>query len=91
MKASLNTLHNLKIGYILFLSIYEYWKILMGSPIHLSTTVLNPSRPDPGRRENINLNVYYHKDLHETFWDTAKKCENIYFRETFWNARGMKG
>ena len=55
----------------------------MGSPIHLRTMALNPSRPDPGRRENINLNFYYRKDLHETFRDTAKKCENIYFRETF--------
>ena len=50
---------------------------------------INPSRPDPGRREKINLNFYFHtslwclkrfceglKGLYKTFWDTTKKCEN---------------
>ena len=51
--------------------------------------VFNPSRPDPGRREKINLNFYLHTSLqclrrfyeglkgrHKTFWSTTKKCEN---------------
>ena len=51
--------------------------------------IINPSRPDPGRREKINLNYYFHtslwcfkrfyeglKGLHKTFWGTTKKCEN---------------
>ena len=53
------------------------------------SSVINPSRPDPGRREKINLNFYFHtslwclktfyeglKGLDKTFWDTTKKCEN---------------
>ena len=50
----------------------------------------NPFRPNPGRRERINLkNVYFHtfsrclkrfyeglKGLHEVFWGTTKKFEN---------------
>ena len=49
------------------------------------TVLLNPSRSDPGRREKINLNFYFHtslwylkefKDLHKTFWGTKKKNEN---------------
>ena len=50
---------------------------------------INPWRPNPGLKEKINLNVYFHtslwclkrfyeglKGLHKTFWDTTKKCEN---------------
>ena len=53
------------------------------------------SRPDPGRREKINLNFCFRtslwclerfyeglKGLHKTFWGITKKCENknlIYF------------
>ena len=66
----------------------------------------NPFRPDPGRREKINLNFYFHtlwplnrffedlKGFHKTFWGTTKKCENknfSYFNTTFRNARGGKG
>ena len=49
----------------------------------------NPSRPNPGRREKIKLNFYFHlslwclekfyeglKGLHKTFRDTTKKSEN---------------
>ena len=48
-----------------------------------------PSRPDPGQREKIYINSYFHtslrclkrcheglKVLHKTFWGTTKKCEN---------------
>ena len=51
--------------------------------------ILNPSRPNPGRREKIKLNFYFHTslwclkrfyeglyDLHKTFRGTTKKCEN---------------
>ena len=51
--------------------------------------VSKPSPPNPGRREKIKLNFYFHtslrclkrfyegyKGLHKTFWGTAKKCEN---------------
>ena len=47
------------------------------------------SRSNPGRREKIKLNFYFHtcwwcfkrffeglKDLHKTFWGTTKKCED---------------
>ena len=50
---------------------------------------VNLSRPNPGRREKIKLNFYFHtslwylkrfyeglKGLRKTFWDTTKKCEN---------------
>ena len=53
------------------------------------SSVINPSLPDPGRREKINLNFYVStslwylkrfyedlKGLHKTFWGTTKKCEN---------------
>ena len=61
---------------------------------HHSTLVLifcrfNPSRPDPGRKEKINLNFYFHTSLwclkmfyegflglHKPFWGTTKKCKN---------------
>ena len=42
----------------------------------------NPERPNPGQREKIKLNFYFHtflwclKGLHKTFWGTTKKCEN---------------
>ena len=48
----------------------------------------NPSRPNPGQKEKIKLNFYFHtslwclkrfyeglKGFHKTFWDTTKKCE----------------
>ena len=50
---------------------------------------ISPSRPNTGRREKINLNVYFHtslwclkkfyeglKGLYQTFWCTTKKYEN---------------
>ena len=45
---------------------------------------INPSRPNPGRREKIKLNFYFHtslfyeglKGLHKTFWGTTKNSEN---------------
>ena len=50
---------------------------------------LEPSRPNPGRREKIKLNFYFHislwclkrfykglKGLHKTFWGITKTCEN---------------
>ena len=50
---------------------------------------INPSRLDAGRREEINLNFYFHtslsclksfyeglKGLHKAFWGTTKKREN---------------
>ena len=50
---------------------------------------INPSRPNPGRREKINLIFYFYtslwylksfyegvKGLHKTFRGTTKKCEN---------------
>ena len=55
---------------------------------------INPSRPDPGRRQKINLKGL--KGLHETFWGTTKKCENekfkliFYFDMTFWNVQDGK-
>ena len=53
------------------------------------TSKLNPSHPNPGQREKINLNFYFHtslrylkwfcegfKSLHKSFWATTKKYEN---------------
>ena len=50
---------------------------------------LNPSRPNPGEKEKINLNFYFDtflwclkrffedlKDFHKTFWGTKKEGEN---------------
>ena len=50
--------------------------------------IFNPSRPNPGQKEKINLSFYFHtslwclkrfykghKGLHKTFWGTTK-CEN---------------
>ena len=50
--------------------------------------LINPSRPNLGRKEKIKLNLYFHtsfwclkrfyeglKDLHKTFWGTTKKCD----------------
>ena len=43
---------------------------------------LNPSRPDPGQGEIINLNFYFHtslwclKKLFQGLKGTTKKCEN---------------
>ena len=55
----------------------------------LSQFYFNPSLPNPGRREKIKLNFYFHtsfwclerfyeglKDHLKTFWGTTKKCEN---------------
>ena len=49
----------------------------------------NPSRPNPGWREKIKSNFYFHTSLrclkrfyedlnglHKAFWGTTKKCEN---------------
>ena len=49
----------------------------------------NPSCPNPGRKENLKLNFYFHtslrclkmfyeglKGLYKTFRGTTKKCEN---------------
>ena len=57
--------------------------------ISTRVSIINPSRPDPGRREKINLNFYFHTSLwclkrfyegllglSETFRGTIKKCEN---------------
>ena len=54
-----------------------------------SRFVVNPSRPDPGRREKVNSNFYFQtslgclrrlyegfKGLHRTFWGIKKKYEN---------------
>ena len=44
--------------------------------------MFNPFRSDPGRREKIKLNFYFHffmvpqKVLHMSFWGNKKKCEN---------------
>ena len=57
--------------------------------VKLSLLQLNPSRPNAGRREKINLNFYFRtslwclksfyeglQGLHKTFWGTTKKFEN---------------
>ena len=51
--------------------------------------LLIPFRPNPVRREKIEINFYFHTflwylkklyegldGLHKTFWGTRKKCEN---------------
>ena len=37
------------------------------------------SRPDPGRREKINLNVYFHSSL----WCLKRFYDNFDFKTTF--------
>ena len=59
----------------------------------MNILILNPSRPNPGRREKINLNLYFQPSLqslkrfyedliglNKTFWGTTKKCENENFK-----------
>ena len=66
-----------------------------------------PSRPDYGRREKINLNLYFHTSLWclKRFYEGLKglrktfscnicvktKIKIIYFNTTLWNARSGKG
>ena len=38
--------------------VINYYNIMMIELLHL-----NPSRPDPGQREKINLNFYFHTSL----------------------------
>ena len=65
------------------------WKADIHALFQPETRVLNPFRPNPGRREKINLNFYFHtslwclkwfyedlKGLLKTFWGTTKKYEN---------------
>ena len=53
---------------------------------------INPSRPNPWRREKINVNFYFHtflwylkrfykdlKGLHDILWGITRKCENKNF------------
>ena len=56
--------------------------------------IVDPSHPDPGLKENINLNFYLHTSLwylkrffgaskdrngpHKTIWGTTKKCKIIF-------------
>ena len=52
-------------------------------------TVFNPSRPDPGQREKIDLNFYFHPSLWclKRFYEgesVKEKIEvNFYFNTTF--------
>ena len=57
-----------------------YWK-------SSSWLIVNPSRPDPGRGEINNLDIFFaffcgaskgFWGLHKTFWDTKKKCADKY-------------
>ena len=38
--------------------VINYYNIMMIELLHL-----NPSRPDPGQREKLNLNFYFHTSL----------------------------
>ena len=57
--------------------------------IGIFPSYVNPSRPNPGRREKIKLSFYFRtslwylkrfykglKGLYKTFWGTTKKCKN---------------
>ena len=48
-------------------------------------TQFNPSSPNPGRREKVKSNFFFHTSLRclkrfyeglKGFWGTTKKCEN---------------
>ena len=69
----------------------EWWQLVNFSSLYKRYLVktFNPSRSFPGRREKINLKLYFHaslwclkrfyegfKGLHETWWVTTKECEN---------------
>ena len=58
--------------------------------------ILNPSHPNPGQREKIKLNFYFHtslwwlkrfyeglKGLHKILWGTTESCENKKFNLIF--------
>ena len=71
------------------------WTLITTSKVKVWTIeviiykVINPSGPNPGRREKIKLNFHFHtslwclkglqglKGLHKTFWGTTNKCENL--------------
>ena len=77
--------------YLEYLSLSNFskkWDIVYAM-LWPSADIINPSHHAPGRREKINLNLYFHtslwclkrfyeglKGLHKTFWGTTKKCEN---------------
>ena len=65
-----------------------FWFTLFRNFIIISFVPFNPSRPNPGWREKIKLNFYFHtslwrlkrfyeglKDLYKFFWGTTKKYE----------------
>ena len=55
---------------------------------------LNPSRPDPGRREKINLNfffLHFFVEPQKVLWWPERAFILILFYSTFWNARGGMG
>ena len=70
-----------------------------------SESQINPSRPNPGQREKIKLNFYFHtfswclkkfyeglNGLHKTFWGTTKKCESkFFFQHNFQKCTGREG
>ena len=71
-------------------SIWQLWPTNRASfQFTINISNVSPSCPNPGRREKIKLNFYFHtslwclkrfyeglKGFHKTFWDTTKKCEN---------------
>ena len=36
---------------------------MLSGQVSMQNTTFNPSRPDPGRREKINLKFYFHTSL----------------------------
>ena len=59
----------------LFLTAMEYWIEHLQNNLPLLQHV-TPSRPNPRRREKINLNFYFHSSLWYLKESTTKKCEN---------------
>ena len=64
----------------------------------IQSSYFNPSRPDPRRREKINLYFYFHTSLwclkrfyedHKPFWGSTKKCKTKSI--TFWKCTGREG
>ena len=50
----------------LFIASFEYI-------LYTKLDALDPSRPDPGQREKINLNFYFHTSL----WCLKRFCEGL--------------
>ena len=65
---------------LVFFSLYRFFPY-NSSTIIMDGNIVNPSRPNPGQTEKINLNFYFHffavlERFYKTFRGTTNTCEN---------------